>query len=192
MNIKKPLYIQQPPFRYCGQCQIKVITEFFSNQHDNIISRERERSKHFLDYSPNIWSKRTGFMRPSTLFKTIKSTGLDVTPIDQSDFLSFMKNELDHHKLILMSIGHGYIYNKKKFSIVNALLWQHYISIWWYDDHGLYVYDSSVWEDSDIDYAVGNLYISWEIFFQSYTFALSKIILSIWPAIATWTTSYVV
>ena len=43
MNIKKPLYIQQPPFRYCGQCQIKVITEFFANQHDNIISRERER-----------------------------------------------------------------------------------------------------------------------------------------------------
>ena len=184
MNIKKPLYIQQPPFRYCGQCQIKVITEFFAHQY-NGFTWERE-SKDFLDYSPNLRSRRTGFMRPSTLLKTMKSTWLDIRLVDQSDFLSFIKNALDNHRLILMSIGHGYINNKKKFSIFNALLWQHYISIWRYDDHGLYVYDSSVWEDRDIDYAVGNLYISWEIFFQSYAFALSKIILSIWPRSTTW------
>lgn len=176
-NIKyKPIYIKQPPFRYCGQCQIKVITEFFLNQNTGKISV----NKKFVNYSPNLRSRRTGFIKPITMLEVFVWSWLDISKVDKSDYIFNIKKEIDEWHIILMTIWHGYINDKKKFNVVSGVLLQHYISVRWYDDEWLYIYDSSVREDIWLNYDIGNLYISWKIFIKSYDFAISKIILSIW------------
>ena len=180
--IKKNIYTKQPPFRYCGHCQIKAITEFFANQ--DFVSWGGY--KNFIDYSPNLLSRWTGFIRPKTILKFLIWSWLDIKKVDKSDYISNIKNKIDNGNIVLMNIWHWYINDKNKFNIINGLLRQHYISVWWYDEGGVYIYDSSVWEDKDIDYDVGNLYISWDIFIKSYHFAVSKMILSIWSKSIKW------
>lgn len=170
------IFIKQPPFRYCGQCQLKVISEYIYKNNGIDFS-----DKSFLDYSPNRWAKITGFINTYTMSRAIFKSNFDTNRIDNinniEDFVNNIKKEIDNNKIIIMSMGHWYLWHKNKFNAIKWIFFQHYVSIWSYDENGVYIYDSSCYDD--IEYKYGNLYISWEIFYKSYQFAISKMILSI-------------
>ena len=62
--------------------------------------------------------------------------------IADTDKINLLKQKISHTPVILL-ISHAYT-KKSKFKLINAILFQHYISIWGYNDDKkvFYVYDS--------------------------------------------------
>lgn len=174
--IKNPKqYIKQPPYRYCWHCQIKIIKEFFAYQKNQL-----NVDKHFLFYAPNQISRISGFILPKVMRKHLIKMNMDVKKIKMQksqNIFDIYKKEIDQWRIVLMTVWHWYKSDKNKFNIVKWILLQHWISIWWYDENGVYIYDSSCFDKNDLP--TGNLHLSREIFRKAYKFSILKTILSI-------------
>lgn len=170
MANQKPNYIKQPLYRFCWHCQIKIIHEYINKD---------IRPLDYKHYSPSFRS-RSGFIWPQNMKRKLIDLWLQVDNIEpnKSEHISDIKKEIDDGKLVLMTIWHWYIWHKHYFNSLKWIMFQHWISIWSYDENGVYIYDSSCFDY--IDHPIWNLYISWKIFDKSYDFAISKVILSIW------------
>lgn len=140
---------------YCGHWQLRLLTEWYKSwASQNIHIRQWNNS--FLTYI-------NGQMSPRTFLKKTKESWLHwvawrfVWTTEQ--ILTSLKRHISTiQKPVVIVIGHGYndrdwTYN----SLRKSIILQHYISIWGYDETGVYVYDSTLPENTTLP--VWNLHI---------------------------------
>ncbi len=104
----------------------------------------------------------SGFCSPKQLHsKSLDLFGTSVYCIWIYD-IQILKEHIDKNHNIILFIGHAYNKHWNWFSYLKALLFQHYISIWGYDQNGFFIYDSSI-KTSKSDLPIGNCYIENEL-----------------------------
>lgn len=150
MIVWKPRsYIQQPFFRFCWACQISQIILY--------------KQGRFIPYrsipSGILW--KLGFSSPIQLNKMCKKFWLK-SKICSRWTIESIKDNVRAWRITILLIAHAYDEYGIWFNFFKACFFQHYISIWWFDDNGFYVYDSSV-KKNDTCLCVGNIYIKNEL-----------------------------
>lgn len=126
-----PYYPKQPFFRFCSHFQIATIAQ--------AKWMERDRKKTFNWWIQDIlW-----FCTPWQLWKKINELFSDVA-VWSWWTLSYLRNAIDQNCCIVLFIAHWYNQKCQWFNPIKGVFFQHYISVWWYDDEGFFIYDSSL------------------------------------------------
>lgn len=131
------IYPRQTVRRYCGMFAVQSIVERFGWS-----------PKTVFDYASNIFTHWHGLTFPGGVQSVLRRYGFVSQSISYRSHqtfekLSALKESLRRWYPIVALIWAGY---KKvgEFSIWKAMIFQHYVTIWWYDDSKqvFYVYDS--------------------------------------------------
>lgn len=142
-------YIVQPFFRFCGACQMSQIMLHKKNK---IIPY-----KSIFSWIPG----RIGFCNPVQLCSKWKQLWLNAD-LFSAWSIEKIRNNLKEWKISILLIAHAYDDNGFWFNFFKALFFQHYISIWWCDDKGFFVYDSSI-KKNESCLSIWNIYIKNEL-----------------------------
>gem|GEM_PF-5937341 len=148
-------YPKQPPLRYCGAFQATAILDSFG-----IVKKPFSLFNNFID--------TIGFCLPSHIKKVIRENDLIVQSFTRSpQRKSFIIKHLQQNHHIVLLIGRGYNEEGKKFSALQGIVLQHYISIRGYDNKhdGFWIYDSTKYmQDNAI---IGNIFLTSDILYKS-------------------------
>lgn len=131
-------YPLQTKIGYCWPEQVRLIVE----------TNEKSQHKHESFYTDTLLQKFIWGMMPRQIIKILKKYWFHpkiwFLKWKKEDKLSILKHKLQAWPIVLM-ITHAYD-AKKRFNLLRALWFHHYISIWWYNekDQVFYVYDSSI------------------------------------------------
>lgn len=140
---------------YCGHRQLRLLTERFTSWASETI-HIRQWNNRFLTYI-------NGQMSPRTFLKKVKECWLHWVSWrfvwSTEHILTSLKKHISTiQKPVVIVIGHGYNNtDRTSTSMRKNVILQHYISIRWYDETGVYVYDSTVPQNTSLP--VGNLHI---------------------------------
>lgn len=145
---------------YCGQWQLKLLTSTFVD--------ETKKAVPLHEFSGDYLSARAWLMLPRTFVKKATEHWLKATswrlrwPTTQ--VLSSLKEQLiTSQKPVVIVVGHGYCGNERvSNSLRKNIFLQHYVSIRWYDDEWVYIYDSTFPENNKLP--VGNLFVPYASF----------------------------
>lgn len=146
-------YFLQPGRTYCGHSQLRTLISVY----------KKHQEPKFSVFSPDSWSRLTGYMLPTGMKKIFKKYGME------SSFWSFhWQKEIaidglkglikEKKKPVVLIIWHGYKDHTLQSILWRKLLMQHYVSTWWYDKQWFYIYDSSI-KEKQFDLPIGNLYV---------------------------------
>ena len=123
----------------CGMYALKAVIEWYNGSQIN----------NYRYYASNRFTRKTWYMFPGWLLKVLNQNGLPSKRIHcrwigKEKKIEELKSLLHKWPVILL-ISHMYS-SKRNFSLDRAIRFQHYISLWWYDDEKrvFYVYDSNV------------------------------------------------
>jgi len=144
-------YRRQPDLRYCAGYSLEGVLSSFG-------LADRKRPSDYL----SLFSKITGAGFPKEIANALKEYGLEAS-IDSSRNLSddgkvrYIKNELSQGHPIIMAIaldsGREAAYSDKGSKVLG-----HWISLFGYDNEGVFAYDS--WKDPE-ELPIGNVKIGW-------------------------------
>lgn len=150
LSANKPnTYITQPFFRFCGACQLSQI----------VLHKKGKVIHYRAIFSWLIWW--LGFCSPDKLYKMCNNLWLNAS-LGSAWSLEKIRNNLRQWKVIILLIAHAYDQTGSWFNVIKAPFFQHYISLWWFDDDGFFVYDSSIKVDNPC-LPIWNTYIKNEL-----------------------------
>lgn len=133
----KPIeYCTQPFFRFCWAFQLHAIA-----------TSKQISIDPFSIFS--WWNRFSWFCQPKTLYTTAKKLFTQVSYHRGDGDINTLRSCIDHGQVAVILIWHAYNKDWVWFNPLKALLYQHYISIWWYDDNGFYIYDSSISQERE-------------------------------------------
>ncbi len=140
-------YKTHPLLRYCGALQVA-----------HIIEAKVWKKLSYRSLMPWI-SGYVGLCGPGKVFNVLKNN-IDNVSLTQNNTIDVLKREIDDNKICLLLVGHGYNQGGEWFNIIKAIILQHYISVWWYDEEKdwFFVYDSSIKSAQNLP--IGNIFLS--------------------------------
>lgn len=149
-------YPQQPFFRFCGAFQIAAA----------ISSLKKIEINHYAIFN-NIIDK-IWFCLPFHISKALEQYWYKTTPQTcKEDKKKFLIRTIQKNKNNILLIWHWYNKQWKNFSVIKAIIFQHYISVWGYNEQKnvFYIYDSSLKANNKIP--IWNLAIDMETLIES-------------------------
>ena len=138
LDCKPKNYYRQYGYNFCGMYSIKAIVE----------AKNPEMDKSVFSYASSHRWRYSGLMGLWKIIETLDKYDIAVEKAhcrssDDEKRINLLKKKLRNWPVLLF-ISHAYT-GKKKFIRTNAILFQHYITLWGYNDKEdhFYIYDSS-------------------------------------------------